>query len=175
MRRSFGFGFSAVVVLICALSVPARTHAQESVRTVIGVQKAVAVRASDPIQVDGLLTETDWQNSPVIGELLQREPSEGAAQKDAGADVFFNITPSLNLTGTVNTDFAETEVDNRQINLTRFPLFFPEKRVFFLENAGVFNFGSPPAGGAGGGTNCFHSLVEGSGFSPAKRCRFWPD
>ena len=57
-----------------------------------------------------------------------------------GADIFFNITSSLKLTTTINTDFAETEVDDRQINLTRFPLFFPEKRSFFLENAGVFNF-----------------------------------
>ncbi|HMG36132.1 MAG TPA: DUF5916 domain-containing protein [Blastocatellia bacterium] len=58
-----------------------------------------------------------------------------------GVDVFYNITPSLKLTTTINTDFGETEVDSRQINLTRFELFFPEKRSFFLENAGVFNFG----------------------------------
>jgi hypothetical protein len=59
---------------------------------------------------------------------------------NGGVDLFYNITPSLKWTSTINTDFAETEVDNRQINLTRFPLFFPEKRAFFLENAGVFNF-----------------------------------
>jgi hypothetical protein len=77
-----------------------------------------------------------------------------STQRDTGADIFFNITPSLKLTGTVNTDFAETEVDNRQINLTRFPLFFPEKRSFFLENAGVFNFGTSSGGGGfGGGAN----------------------
>jgi len=58
----------------------------------------------------------------------------------AGVDIFYNITPSLKWTTTFNTDFAETEVDSRQINLTRFPLFFPEKRSFFLENAGVFAF-----------------------------------
>lgn len=62
------------------------------------------------------------------------------AQVKGGVDIFYNITPSLKWTSTINTDFAETEVDNRQINLTRFPLFFPEKRSFFLENAGVFNF-----------------------------------
>ena len=62
------------------------------------------------------------------------------ASIDAGADIFYNITPSLKWTTTINTDFAETEVDTRQINLTRFPLFFPEKRAFFLENAGAFNF-----------------------------------
>jgi hypothetical protein len=58
----------------------------------------------------------------------------------AGADIFYNITPSLKWVTTINTDFAETEVDTRQINLTRFPLFFPEKRAFFLENAGAFSF-----------------------------------
>jgi hypothetical protein len=62
------------------------------------------------------------------------------ANAKVGADIFYNITPSLKWTTTINTDFAETEVDNRQINLTRFPLFFPEKRAFFLENAGAFSF-----------------------------------
>ena len=57
-----------------------------------------------------------------------------------GFDVFYNFTPSLKLSATVNTDFGETEVDARQINLTRFSLFFPEKRAFFLENAGLFSF-----------------------------------
>src|SRR5205823_1625898 len=56
-----------------------------------------------------------------------------------GVDIFKNITPNLNAAVTVNTDFAETEADIRQVNLTRFPLFFPEKRTFFLEGAGVFD------------------------------------
>ena len=67
-----------------------------------------------------------------------------------GLDLFYNITPSLKLTATFNTDFGETEVDARQINLSRFSLLFPEKRSFFLEGAGVFNFasiGPEPAGG----------------------------
>ena len=57
-----------------------------------------------------------------------------------GLDLFYNVIPSLKLTATVNTDFGETEVDARQINLTRFSLLFPEKRSFFLEDAGVFSF-----------------------------------
>jgi len=61
---------------------------------------------------------------------------------ESGLDVFWNITPSLKFTGTINTDFGETEVDARQINLTRFSLFFPEKRSFFLEDVGVFDFAS---------------------------------
>jgi hypothetical protein len=57
-----------------------------------------------------------------------------------GLDAFYRITPSLQAVLTVNTDFAETEVDQRQVNLTRFPLFFPEKRSFFLQDAGIFQF-----------------------------------
>jgi hypothetical protein len=63
-------------------------------------------------------------------------------RRKPGLDVFYNITPSLKLTATFNTDFGETEVDARQINLTRFSLLFPEKRAFFLEGAGVFSFAS---------------------------------
>jgi hypothetical protein len=57
---------------------------------------------------------------------------------DVGLDVNKNVTPSLAGTLTVNTDFAETDVDARQVNLTRFTLFFPEKRTFFLQNAEIF-------------------------------------
>jgi hypothetical protein len=66
-----------------------------------------------------------------------------------GLDAFYNFTPSLKLTATVNTDFGETEVDARQINLSRFSLFFPEKRSFFLEDAGVFSFSNATRGAAG--------------------------
>ncbi len=60
---------------------------------------------------------------------------------DFGGDIRYRITPNLSATATYNTDFAETEVDRRQLNFTRFPLFFPEKRAFFLEDIGIFNFG----------------------------------
>ena len=61
---------------------------------------------------------------------------------NAGLDVFYNVTPGLRANFTVNTDFAETEVDQRRTNLTRFPLFFPERREFFLEGSSFFDF--PP-------------------------------
>ncbi|MEE8581429.1 MAG: carbohydrate binding family 9 domain-containing protein, partial [Myxococcota bacterium] len=60
---------------------------------------------------------------------------------DPGGDLFYKLTPSLAATLTVNTDFGDAEVDERQVNLTRFGLFFPEKRDFFLRDAGVFRFG----------------------------------
>ncbi|MGE0812717.1 MAG: DUF5916 domain-containing protein [Vicinamibacterales bacterium] len=64
----------------------------------------------------------------------------------AGMDVFYNVTPGLRANFTVNTDFAETEVDQRRTNLTRFPLFFPERRGFFLEGSSFFDF--PPGDGS---------------------------
>ena len=65
----------------------------------------------------------------------------GFVQGDGGLDVTYNLTPELTGVLTINTDFAETEVDNRQVNLTRFALFFLEKRTFFLEGSNIFNFG----------------------------------
>lgn len=66
---------------------------------------------------------------------------DGGVDVEPGADLFYRVTPQLTLALTVNTDFAEAEVDNRVVNLTRFPLFFPERRDFFLEDAGIFDFG----------------------------------
>ena len=60
---------------------------------------------------------------------------------DVGLDAKIGLTDNLSADLTVNTDFAQVEADDQQINLTRFSLFFPEKREFFLENAGVFSFG----------------------------------
>jgi hypothetical protein len=62
---------------------------------------------------------------------------------DIGGDAKIGLTPGLALDLTVNTDFAQVEVDDEQVNLTRFRLFFPEKRPFFLENAGTFAVGTP--------------------------------
>lgn len=64
---------------------------------------------------------------------------------DGGLDVRYGITSSVVADLTLNTDFAQTEVDEQRVNLTRFPLFFPEKRDFFLENAGVFEFATRSA------------------------------
>ena len=71
---------------------------------------------------------------------------DGSGFNDYGLDVKYGIASGLNLDLTLNTDFAQVEVDEQQVNLTRFPLFFPEKRDFFLENAGMFNVGAPGSG-----------------------------
>lgn len=81
---------------------------------------------------------------PYIVGNLSRAPGRGApgqvATGDVGIDVLYNVTPALRATLSVNTDFAETEVDDRQVNLTQFPLFFEEKRDFFLQGANYFDF-----------------------------------
>ncbi len=81
----------------------------------------------------------------VLGNLVTsgERPVDTNAFGDIGADVKYNLTPSLTLDATVFTDFAQVEVDDQQVNLDRFTLFFPEKRPFFLENAGFFSVGNP--------------------------------
>ena len=71
---------------------------------------------------------------------------DGSGFGDYGLDVKYGVASGLNLDLTANTDFAQVEVDEQQVNLTRFPLFFPEKRDFFLENAGLFNVGARGTG-----------------------------
>ena len=64
-----------------------------------------------------------------------------AGKADAGVDLKYGVTSSMTLDLTYRTDFSQIEVDQEQVNLSRFSLFFPEKRDFFMENAGVFQFG----------------------------------
>lgn len=77
----------------------------------------------------------------------RNEASGTTSDIDGGIDLKWGLTKSLTLDLTYNTDFAQVEVDQQQVNLTRFSLFFPEKREFFLENAGIFEFGPPAPGG----------------------------
>ena len=76
-------------------------------------------------------------------KLLRTDTVDGDA--DAGIDIKWGVRTDLTLDLTVNTDFAQVEADEQQLNLTRFPLFFPEKRPFFLENAQLFQLGQPQA------------------------------
>lgn len=74
-----------------------------------------------------------------VGEL--RSDDDRGNDVDGGFDLKYGVTPRLTLDVTALTDFSQVEVDQEQVNLTRFSLFFPEKRDFFMENAGVFTFG----------------------------------
>ena len=93
----------------------------------------------------------------VAGIVQQRvdDALENDFDYDGGFDAKLGVTQSLTLDLTYRTDFSQTEVDQDQVNLTRFSLFFPEKREFFLENSGVFGFGGRSAAsqGRGGGSN----------------------
>lgn len=76
------------------------------------------------------------------GSVQKSGDSDSKADGDFGFDVKYGITNGFTWDFTYNTDFSQVEADEQQINLTRFDLFFPEKRDFFLENSGIFQFGS---------------------------------
>lgn len=127
---------------------------------IIRKNNEVAYWAPMPIQFDlkrlsleGTLTELDLQNPGNLKlipysliNFSKNNTLENPKTEDSqavGLDIKYNITPNMTLDLTYNTDFAQVEVDEQQVNLDRFNLFFPEKRPFFLENAGLFSIGSP--------------------------------
>jgi hypothetical protein len=79
--------------------------------------------------------------SIAIGERRDMLTGTVVESTEPSLDLFYKITPSLTGSITINTDFSATEVDDRQVNLSRFALFFPEKRTFFLQDADIFEFG----------------------------------
>jgi hypothetical protein len=101
-------------------------------------------RAGSLAGIDNLKQGLGLSTAPyALGRYDDRRTEPDAESKgETGLDLAYNLTPGLGAVLTVNTDFAETEVDTRQVNLTRFPLFFPEKRSFFLEGSNLFAFGS---------------------------------
>jgi hypothetical protein len=72
---------------------------------------------------------------------ILKDPGDRGSRGDFGLDLKYGVTPRLTLDLTYGTDFSQVEVDQERVNLTRFSLFFPEKRDFFMENSGVFSFG----------------------------------
>ena len=89
-------------------------------------------------------------SSPVVSGFSR---TSNDVSGDAGLDVKYGLTQNVTADFTYNTDFAQIEVDEQQVNLTRFSLFFPEKREFFLENQGLFAFGGAAAGGSSAATS----------------------
>jgi hypothetical protein len=78
----------------------------------------------------------------LMGNIQRTGDSKSKVDGDFGFDVKYGVTNGFTWDFTYNTDFSQVEADEQQINLTRFSLFFPEKRDFFLENSGIFQFGS---------------------------------
>lgn len=113
-----------------------------------------------PISLDGVRTRTPVYVTPyLLGGMQQSaiEPTPGTFRtndtksREAGLDIRYPVSGNLTLDVTINTDFAQVEADDQQVNLDRFPLFFPERRRFFQEGSGIFDFT------VGGGTRLFHS------------------
>ena len=82
----------------------------------------------------------DFIPSTSLGWTHDRFESRSYGNLDPSFDAFYRVTPSVTAALTVNTDFSDTAVDTRQVNLSRFNLFFPETRDFFLQDAGIFDF-----------------------------------
>ena len=120
--------------------------------TLVGIEAPPPSRSLEvkPYGISGI--RTDLTSDPQIS-------NDGYA--DGGLDVKYGVTENLTADFTYNTDFAQVEVDEQQVNLTRFSLSFPEKREFFLESQGLFNFGTGGGGSSGGG--------GGGGGSPGGR------
>ena len=78
--------------------------------------------------------------SRVSSDNVRTPPFNDELRGEVGGDVKYAVTPNLTADLTINTDFAQVEIDEQQVNLTRFSLFFPEKRDFFLEGRGIFDF-----------------------------------
>jgi hypothetical protein len=97
--------------------------------------------------LQGLSVGMDLKLKPFVVTGVRDQQTSAARRstkglKDVGLDARYGVTAGLNLDVTVNTDFAQVEVDEQQVNLTRFGLFFPEKRDFFLENSNLFTMGT---------------------------------
>ena len=112
--------------------------------TVVGLEAPEASRA---FEIKPFLT------SSVSSDLTATPTVSNKLAADVGLDVKYAVTQGLTADLTYNTDFAQVEADEQQINLTRFSLFFPEKREFFLENKGTFAFGGAGAGVGFGNTD----------------------
>jgi hypothetical protein len=112
--------------------------------TLVGLKVPAAGRPFDVIPYVTARSTTDRVSRPAVN-------NRGAA--DVGVDMKVGVTKGVTADFTYNTDFAQVEDDLQQVNLTRFGVFFPERRTFFLEGQGIFDFGGQSGGGnnAGGG------------------------
>jgi len=123
-----------------------RRKAEESVWTGHLRNQGVAQMSSAGVLqgLIGLSQGLGLDVKPYVVGNLSSAPGRGRpdhiSSGDIGADLFYNLTSALRANVSINTDFAETEVDDRQVNLTRFPQFFEEKRDFFLQGGNYFDF-----------------------------------
>ena len=98
-------------------------------------------------EMHGISSISQGRGLDVAPSLVVMDSESDGTGLRPSLDVFYKITPSLSTALTINTDFSGAEIDDRRINLSRFSLFFPEKRDFFLQDAGIFEFGDLNANG----------------------------
>ena len=98
--------------------------------------------------LEGIAPSRHLEFLPYVSSGVSRveDGDDTDAEIEAGLDAKYGITPNLTADLTINTDFAQVEADEGQVNLSRFSLFFPEKRPFFMEGGGLFDFGTPRSG-----------------------------
>ncbi len=116
-----------------------------------GTYSTYRVSKANEVSFDGIKSKKPFYVTPYLLAGYQQDnflneagtvyDMKGSPKLNAGLDVKYGITNNLTLDATLNTDFAQVEADDQQINLTRFSLFFPEKRSFFQERSSIFNFG----------------------------------
>ena len=103
-----------------------------------------------PLVLEGIYSQKPVYFTPYIAGGLEQSPTlnnaetayhlKNALARNAGVDIKYNVTSNLTLDTTLNPDFAQAEADDQEVNLSRFSLFFPEKRQFFQERSGIFAF-----------------------------------
>ena len=154
IRRKSEYAYITQIPISVGGSGPAGIFRVSAAATLVGLEVSDSGMSLEikPYGIGGVSTD-----------LTVAPPVRDAADGDFGVDLKYGLTHSLTADLTYNTDFAQVEVDEQQVNLTRFSLFFPEKREFFLEGRGIFNFarggvsrspgggGSRRGGGGGGG------------------------
>ena len=119
-------------------------------RSIIAVSQAATLVGLEVPESRKMLEIKPYGISGLRTNLAAKEPFSNRGDKHVGSDAKYAVTKGLTLDLTYNTDFAQVEDDTQQVNLTRFNLQYPERRDFFLEGQGLFNFGNT---GVGGGTS----------------------
>jgi hypothetical protein len=135
--------------------VPASTGGRQSINR---VSAAADLTGLDLPPAGKNLEIKPYATSNLRTDVTQTPRISNEVDGDVGVDVKLGITANITADLTYNTDFAQVEVDERQVNLSRFSLSFPEKRDFFLEGQGTFDFGRSGGGGRGGGGGAVPSV-----------------
>ena len=119
---------------------PASIGGDNGARGMLRISGAGSLVGLEPPPASRNIEIKPYAITGVVTDMTAARPIVNEGNGDGGIDIKYGITENLTADFTYRTDFAQVEVDERQVNLTRFPLYFPEKREFFLEGQGIFGF-----------------------------------